>query len=127
MGFFYISDNLAADAPVSDEGVVVLAVSGEIDYEASPRLRECISDYIKGGSRRLVLDLSTTTFIDSTAIGVLVGADTRLQEACKGSLAVVCPQQNERVLEIFEIAGMGSLIGLHSSREEAFSALSMAG
>jgi anti-sigma B factor antagonist len=74
-----------------------------------------------------VLDLSMVTFIDSTAIGVLVGAVMRLREVEGGSLTVVCADENQRVLRIFEIAGVESLITLHSSREEALSELAVAG
>jgi anti-sigma B factor antagonist len=72
-----------------------------------------------------VLDLSDVTFIDSTAIGVLAGTVARLDEAGGGSLAVV--STNDKVLQIFEITGLDSVISLHSSREEAVSAFSLAG
>jgi anti-sigma B factor antagonist len=74
-----------------------------------------------------VLDLCEVTFIDSTAIGVLVGAAARLQESGGGSVAAVCPDHNERVLRIFDIAGVDSVITLYPSREEALSALATAG
>jgi anti-sigma B factor antagonist len=126
MSFFCISENLAAEGTGCDDNVVVLAVSGEIDYAASPRLKGCILGHIKDGGRRLVLDLSAATFIDSTAIGVLVGAVSTLR-VVGGSLAVVCAEENERVRKIFEIAGVDSLIALHSSRDEGLSALVGAG
>jgi anti-sigma B factor antagonist len=123
--FYIISDG----APVEDAGcgdVALLAVGGEIDYAASPQLRERIADHVKAGRRHLVVDLSAVTFIDSTTIGVLVGAVARLREA-GGSLAVVCEQENVKVLRIFEITGLESMIELHRSREEAVSALALAG
>jgi len=124
--FYIISD----DATVEDTtygDVAVVAMGGEIDYAASPQLRERIFGHIKAGRRRLVLDLSEATFIDSTAIGVLVGAVARLREAGGGSLAVVCADENERVLRIFEITGLDGMIALYRSREEALSALAPAG
>jgi anti-sigma B factor antagonist len=119
MSSFYISDDIAGDE------VVVLVVGGEIDYEASPQLKERISAHIKANRRHLVLDLSWATFIDSTAIGVLVGAVTRLEEAGGGSLAVVCT--HEKVLQIFEITGLDRMVVLYRSRDEAISALALAG
>jgi anti-sigma B factor antagonist len=113
---FYISDATMAEGMARGEAAVLVG-SGEIDYEASPQLKALINDYIKAGTRRVVLDLSSATFIDSTAIGVLVGAVTKLQQAGGGSLAVVCT--HEKVLQIFEIAGLDSMISLHRSREEA--------
>jgi anti-sigma B factor antagonist len=127
MSFFYIiSDDAIVDG-VGRGDVALLAMGGEIDYDASPQLREHIADHIKAGRRRLVLDISAATFIDSTAIGVLVGAVARLREVGGGSLAVVCADENESVLRIFQITSVESMIELHRSREEALSALSLTG
>jgi anti-sigma B factor antagonist len=105
--------------------VVVLVASGEIDYAASPRLRACLFAHIKAGCRHLVLDLSAVTFIDSTAIGVLMSAVTGFQQAGNGSLAVVCAEANERVLRIFEIAAVASVITVYRSCEAAIAALAV--
>jgi anti-sigma B factor antagonist len=124
MRSFFISDNVPAD-DISDGDLAIVAMGGELDYEASPQLRARLVGAIKAGGRRLVLDLSDVTFIDSTAIGVLAGTVARLDEAGGGSLAVV--STNDKVLQIFEITGLDSVISLHSSREEAVSAFSLAG
>jgi anti-sigma B factor antagonist len=120
---FYISDEQKVGGVECGDGVFVLACGGELDYVASPSLRDGIAKQIDAGARRLLLDLSSVTFIDSTAIGVLVGAVSRLNELGDSSLTVVCPDENDRVLRIFEIAGIDSLIAVHRSREEALSAL----
>jgi anti-sigma B factor antagonist len=124
--FYIISDEMTVD-DVGCDDVAVLAMGGEIDYAASPQLRERIAAHIKAGRRRLVIDLSAATFIDSTTIGVLMGAVTKLREAGGGSLQIVCADENAKVLRIFEITGVDSMIELYSSREEALSALSVAG
>jgi anti-sigma B factor antagonist len=124
MTSFYIGDNAQVD-PAGDGDLAVLAMGGELDYEVSPQLRARLVDAIKAGKRRLVLDLSEVTFIDSTAIGVLAGTLARLDDVGGGSLAVVCT--HEKVLQIFEITGLDSVITLHRSRQEAVSVLSLAG
>jgi anti-sigma B factor antagonist len=126
VSFFYISDDASLDGWERSEDIALLVAGGDIDYDASPQLRERLADRIHGGARRLVLDLSKVTFIDSTAIGVLVGAVMRLHEEGGGSLAVVCEEENRRVMRIFEIAGVDSLIALHRSREEALLELTTA-
>jgi anti-sigma B factor antagonist len=127
MSFFYIGDAVTDEYAGWGEDVAVMKVGGELDYAASPQLRERIADQINAGGRRLVIDLSAVTFIDSTAIGVLVGAAVRLRDGGEGSLAVVCAPERKRVAQIFEIAAVGSVIDLHDSREEALLALAMAG
>jgi anti-sigma B factor antagonist len=126
MSFFYIISDEAMVDDVGRSDVALLAMGGEMDYDASPRLKERIADHIKAGRRRLVLDISAATFIDSTAIGVLVGAVARLHEV-GGSLAIVCADENESVLHIFQITGVENMIELYRSREEALSALALAG
>jgi anti-sigma B factor antagonist len=123
MGFFYISDDGTVGGAGHGNDVAVLVAGGEIDYSASPQLSERLSERIDDGSARVVLDLSTVTFIDSTAIGALVAAATRLHELGRGTLAVVCPEENRRVVRIFEIAGVDSVIALHDSREGAIAEL----
>ncbi len=127
MGFFYIGEEATVERGQDGEDAVVLVAGGEIDYAASPQLRERIAEHVDAGCSRLVLDLSTVTFIDSTAIGVLMGVVLRLRELGERSLALVCADENRRVLRIFEIAGIDSVIDVYSSREEALSALSTAG
>lgn len=127
MGFFYISDEVAVEGVEHGGDVAVVIAGGEIDYAASPQLKARIAEHVDAGRRRLVLDLSTVTFIDSTAIGVLMGAVMKLDELGGGSVAIVCAEENKRVLRIFEIAGIDSLIDLHGSREQAIAALATAG
>ena len=126
MGFFYIGDD--GSVGLADHGcdLAVLLAGGEIDYAASPQLGERMADHIDAGIRRLVLDMSTVTFIDSTAIGVLVAAALRLREL-GGFLAIVCGAENTRVHRIFEIAGIDGLIALRRTREEVYSENVMAG
>jgi anti-sigma B factor antagonist len=126
MGFFYIGDEPAAEGALHGDDLAIVVAGGELDYAASPHIRDHLSDQIDAGVRRLGLDLSGATFIDSTAIGVLVAALMQLHELGGGSLTVVCAEENRRVLRIFEIAGVDSLITLYRSREEALVELALA-
>jgi anti-sigma B factor antagonist len=101
----------------------VVVVSGELDFGATPQLRACILGHVGAGTQYLLVDLSDVTFIDSTAIGVLVTAAANLCQDHGGSLAAVCASENARVLRIFAIAGVASAICLYSSREQAQVAL----
>ena len=122
MRTFYIADEVRVEDASSD--LSILVVGGEVDYEVSPQLKAHMMRAIKAGAKRLVLDLSDVTFIDSTAIGVIAGAVEKLDEA-GGSLAIV--STHEKVVQIFEITGLDSVVTLHASREEALAALAVAG
>jgi anti-sigma B factor antagonist len=62
-----------------DDDRHVVAVSGEIDLFTAPELKSAVVSAIDAGRTRIVVDLSETTFLDSTALGVLIGALKRLR------------------------------------------------
>jgi anti-sigma B factor antagonist len=117
MGFLEVSED------VIDDGVRVLRVSGDVDFDVAPELKQRIVGRVEAGDRKLIIDLSAVGFIDSTAIGVLVAALKRLRDA-GGTLMVVC--DNEDVRSIFATVGLESVIPLHRSDEDAFAALAHA-
>ena len=123
MSSFFISEEPAVEGDSFGESVLI--AGGELDYDASPQLQRQLLEKIKPSTRRVVLDLSLATFIDSTAIGVLAGASRRLAETSGGSLAVVCTDEN--VLRIFEIAGIETMLTLYGSRDEALAPPARAG
>ena len=92
------------------------AVGGEIDVYTAPRLRESIVAAVEEGRIHLIIDVQKVDFLDSTGLGVLVGALKRVR-ADGGSLDIVCTQ--ERILKIFEITGLDKVFGLHASVDEA--------
>jgi anti-sigma B factor antagonist len=126
MSFFYIGDDLALEDTECDDDLVVLLAGGQLDFAAGPQLRERIAEQIDAGCKQLVLDLSAATFIDSSVIGVLVGAAVRLRND-GGSLAVVCPAENRSVVRIFEITGVSNVFELYRTRDEALSAFGWVG
>lgn len=94
----------------------VIEIGGEIDVYTAPRLRESIVTAVEAGHNRLIIDVQQVQFLDSTGLGVLVGALKRVR-ADGGSLDIVCTQ--ERILKIFEITGLDKVFGLHGSVDEA--------
>lgn len=74
----------------------VVTANGQLDLAENDALREVLAPL----SGVVTVDLSEVTFIDSSAIGVLVGAHNRLTES-GGSLRLRSPQDlPRRVLEI---------------------------
>lgn len=108
------------EIPDSDvDGWAVVAAAGEIDVTAAPVLREQLVDLINEGSHQVVLDLENVNFIDSTGLGVLIGA-VRRARAEDGDLRIVCT--NSRILRIFEITGLDEVFTIDASVDGAISA-----
>lgn len=74
---------------------------------------------IESGKLRLIVDVQRVDFLDSTGLGVLVGALKRVR-ADDGTLDIVCT--HERLLKIFQITGLDKVFGLHDSVEAAVAA-----
>ncbi len=83
--------------PVIAGDCAVVRVSGEIDVSTAPDLRDALN---RPGTDHVVVDLRGVAFIDSTGLGVLVGALKRLQKR-GGSLRIVTDRG--RVRRLFEI------------------------
>jgi anti-sigma B factor antagonist len=98
-----------------DEHTSVISVEGELDLSTAPRLKWMLVDSLAAGRNQIVLDLSHTTFMDSTALGVLVGVRRRLDTHER--LVIVCT--SPEVLKIFEYAGMDGAFAILPTLDEA--------
>ncbi len=104
-----------ATEPMGAAGAIV-AVRGELDMLTVPALREELTAVIEGGARRIVLDLSEVSFIDSVSLAAIVTARRRLGEG--GRIGVVIEEGSYAML-IFEIGGLDSIVELFHTRGDA--------
>jgi anti-sigma B factor antagonist len=103
-----------------DDDRQVIAVTGEIDLFTAPELKAAIADAIEEGRTRLVIDLTDTSFLDSTALGVLIGAIKRLRGR-GGRLTIVNVDDN--IAKTFEITGLDQIFTIKPTRDQAIAAL----
>ena len=68
------------------------------------------------GAQHIIVDLGKVTFIDSTALGVLVSGAKRVRPN-NGTLDIVCADDN--IVRIFEITGLNRIFGIYPTRDEA--------
>ena len=95
----------------------IVHVDGDLDIYTAPRLKETL-DQALGAGPRLVLDLSGVQFVDSTALGVLVGA-LQLSQANDGDFRLVAG--NPFVLKILRITGFEEMFSIYPQLEDAIS------
>ncbi len=101
----------------------VISVAGEIDLFTAPELKAALGDALESGRTKIVVDLSQTTFLDSTALGVLIGAVKRLRSR-DGSLVIVNTDAN--IAKTFEITGLDQIFTILDTRDAAVQALDQA-
>jgi len=93
----------------------VLSVGGEIDVYTAPSLREKIEEVLGDNVTMLAIDLENVGFLDSTGLGVLVGAMKRLNER-DGNLVVTCTKPH--ILKVFEITGLSKVFDIRDDLEK---------
>jgi anti-sigma B factor antagonist len=98
-----------------DGRMCALTVEGELDLATAPRLKWALTDVLGAGCSQVVLDLSRVTFIDSTALGVLVGVQRRLDAPAR--LAIVGAHSD--VLRILELSGLDGMFDVFSTFDDA--------
>ena len=87
------------------DGAPTVVVQGEVDVATAPALRDELYRLIERGANRVVVDLAGMDFIDSTGLGVFVGALKRARESGGGiELRGLKPPARK----VFEITGLNS-------------------
>ena len=90
-------------------GRPALRVRGELDIATSPRLAEAVTGVLGAGPTALVLDLSETTFLDSSGARQLVRAARAADEAGI-PLQVVCPAANRPVRLVLDLLDLQAAV-----------------
>jgi anti-sigma B factor antagonist len=93
-----------------------LTVHGELDLAVAPTLREHLYAAVDRSPGPLIVDLLAVTFIDSTALGVLIGTQERCTERQIDLRLVI---EDARISKIFEITGLTELFTISATVTEA--------
>jgi len=106
---FELTSSVAVD-------ILLLEVAGEIDMATAPRLAEAMA-LAQDRARRVVVNLSEVTFLDSSALNALVHARRSLAD--RGlELRVVSPADRV-VRRVFEITRLTEPLNVVDSLDEA--------
>jgi len=105
-----------------EPNVTVASLTGQLNLgnrlmEFEHNIKQCIQD----GSRKLVLDLSGLTYIDSAGLG-MVATCAGLMFRAGGKLGVVSP--GGKITQMFEITRLDRVIDLFPDFDAALAAIS---
>ena len=98
----------------------MLAVRGELDIFTAPRLRDALREAAEAERRTVVIDLSGSTFVDSTALGVII-AGVKALAPVGGRLALV--NTNRSIGKTLTITGLYCSLAVGDSVDSALRAL----
>jgi anti-anti-sigma factor len=95
-------------------GAVVVRVEGELDMATSARFEDALAEPEPSG--QLVIDLTECTFLDSSAVRLLVGA-VRAAEGTETKVSLVANDPGIR--RVLEIAAVDTMLPVHESLDSA--------
>ena len=96
--------------------IVFFELSGEIDFQNSPALRDRLQEAVRTQIRGLVVNLKKVSYIDSSGLATFVEA---LQKVKRYNGRLVLVELGPAVRSVFEIAKLDSVFSLAASEEEA--------
>ncbi len=103
-----------------DRGVTVLAPTAKrLDATVAPTFKQEVVKLIEGGDSRLVLDLGTVEFLDSSGLGAMVSI---LKALGQRGTVVVCGVRGS-VLSLFQLTRMDKVFAILPTREDAVARL----
>lgn len=100
------------------DGAVVVRLAGELDLYNAHVVRDALLDAADEEPQRLVIDLAEVTFLDSTALGVLIEARTRLRN--RRAFLLAAPSLEPR--RALEVSGLDRHFAIHESVDDALGA-----
>jgi anti-sigma B factor antagonist len=115
----YLDEFRTAVASLSSE-LALISVSGELDLYTAQRLQARIDEAGAVGADTVVVDLSEVSFIDSTALAVLV-QETRRLEGRGHSLVLVT--NDPRTKRVVEVTGLNRVLRTYATLQDALAEL----
>jgi anti-sigma B factor antagonist len=100
--------------------LALVSVSGELDLYASDAVKRGIDEADAVGADTVVVDLSEISFIDSTALSVLVQETKRLEGRGRSLVLVTNDPRTRRVLEV---TGLDRLLLTYATLHDALAVL----
>ena len=99
--------------------VLVLHLEGELDTYNCGQLRSALVEHVESGENRIIVDMTTVEYIDSTGLGSLVGGLKRVSEH-GGTMRIVC--NNPQILKVFEITSLNKVFPIFPTLQDALAA-----
>src|SRR3954451_12778258 len=98
------------------EHAFLVSAAAELDVATAPDLARTLGALDGSHARRLIVDLTDVTFLDSTALGTLL-AEARTRRASGDELVLVC--DDRRTLRALEVTGLQTVFELHRTLRDA--------
>ncbi len=102
-------------------GTGIVELIGEVDVYSAAQAKQAMHELVDSGANNILIDLQGTDYLDSTAMGVLVGVLKRVAEN-GGSLRLI--GLRPRIRRLFEITRLDQVLPIFENEEQALADLS---
>lgn len=93
----------------------IIRISGEIDVYNSFEVKTAVEDLLRAGKKQIAIDLSQVPYIDSSGLGALITAQSRIDRD-GGRFFLIRP--SEQIRNVFTLTKMGGFFRIVSSADE---------
>jgi len=102
------------------DGATVVALTGRLDIDTSPGLREVLLRHVKAGSAGLLVDMTGVEFIDSSGVATFIDAQLGLSTSGRGLVLFGLSPQTR---DAFAMAKVTDVLTLAGDQQEALAAM----
>lgn len=103
-----------ASKDINDIRVITVSAS-RIDAAGAIQFKEDMRQATGDGPHRVIVDLSTVDFVDSSGLGAIVAAMKQMDPRCQMDLAGLTPP----VAKVFRLTRMDTVFDLYDSVDDA--------
>jgi anti-sigma B factor antagonist len=99
------------------DGVVVAALTGEVDMSNATSVRQRIADFVLPADDAVIVDVSELAFMDSAGLHAMIELSTILDE--RRQQLLICVPRTSQIARAIEIVGLPHAVSVHSDVTEA--------
>jgi anti-sigma B factor antagonist len=105
----------------TEEDVVVISISGQLDAFASRGLKAAFKEVIDARNYRLLLDLENMSYVDSSGIGAVIAAAQQVRKR-KGDVKLFGMAPDIR--KVFDLIGASKVLEIFETERDAMNSFS---
>ena len=98
--------------------ILVLGLEGKLDSNSTKDLESILLKAMDEGAIRILLDFSSSVYICSSGLGVILSAAKRVKK--QAGRVALC-RLNHNIQRVFEVSGLNRILDIEGSREAALS------
>ncbi|MEM1386552.1 MAG: STAS domain-containing protein [Pseudomonadota bacterium] len=105
------------ECDLRDQALIITVPAARIDASVAVQFKDAFREAVKGAPQRVILDLKSVNFVDSSGLGAIVAAMKILAPDGRLELASL----SETVSKVFRLTRMDTVFTLHDNVEAALS------